>query len=189
MAEAMADVFDQLSQKLGDLRERNIDRSRLQEIREARAELDKAQQPAEPVAWADPNNPCDTITAEIKKRANEAFSARYSIRLYTHPPLPQQPGKLLTDEECEDIVHSYCEDEGGGDYWNGYADGMMEGFRHVRDNGYLAPAAGLTAEEAMEVLARYFFEVQQVAIGHKGSEIYDDLRARLTAAIQAKRTA
>ena len=45
MAEAMADVFDQLSQKLGDLRERNADRSRLEEIREAIAELDKAQQP------------------------------------------------------------------------------------------------------------------------------------------------
>ena len=42
MAEAMADVFDQLSQKLGDLRERNADRSRLEEIREAIAELDKA---------------------------------------------------------------------------------------------------------------------------------------------------
>ncbi len=51
---------------------------------------------------------------------------------------------------------------------------------------YLAPAAGLTVEETMDALARYFFEVQQVAIGHKGSKVYDDLRARLTAAMEAK---
>lgn len=47
---------------------------------------------------------------------------------------------------------------------------------------YLAPAAGLTVERAMEVMARYFFEVRQTNIGHRGSKVYDDLLARLTEA-------
>ena len=52
------------------------------------------------------------------------------------------------------------------------------GMRHARDNGHLG---GLSVEEVMEVIALYFFERHATAIGHKGSPIYDDFRARLTA--------
>jgi hypothetical protein len=43
LAESMASIFDQLSQKLGDLRERQTDRSRLEEITEALAILQAAK--------------------------------------------------------------------------------------------------------------------------------------------------
>jgi hypothetical protein len=46
LAENMASVFDQLSQKLGDLRERQTDRSRLEEVTDALAILQAAKDTA-----------------------------------------------------------------------------------------------------------------------------------------------
>lgn len=154
MAEAMADVFDQLSQKLGDLRERNADRSRLEEIREAIAELDKAP-------------------------------------------------KVLTDEEIERI--SIPEQWEGEDYVIG---GMQMGLmihkrdrleaqrivkyvlRYARDNGYLAPTAGLTVEETEQIAVDARIEIDEIAwksppISYE-KEFRSILKRRLTAAIEAK---
>ena len=97
MAEAMADVFDQLSQKLGDLRERNADRSRLEEIREAIAELDKAR----------------------------------------------PPGKVLTDEEIERVANTQFTHATSYSVYV-QRESWKIALRHARDNGYLAPAVGIS---------------------------------------------
>lgn len=65
----------------------------------------------------------------------------------------QQPGKVLTDDEIEAVVEDVREYEGMEDspaFW----EGGTYCLRHARDNGYLAPAAGLTVEEVMQVFDR-----------------------------------
>lgn len=131
LAEAMADVFDRLSQKLGDLRERNADRSRLNKIREALAELDKAP-------------------------------------------------KVLTDEEIEKILHKKSINGMGPTYrWE-----WRQALKHARDNGYLAPTAGLTVDEGEQLVKEWCLEwCERVA---PDDSDWSDLRARLSAAIEAK---
>ena len=82
--------------------------------------------------------------------------------------LTQQQPKRLTDEDIERIAN----------YESEFPKHFGDGLRYARDNGHLG---GLSVEEVMEVIALYFFERHATAIGHKGSPIYDDFRARLTA--------
>ena len=136
LAEAMADIFDQLSQKLGDLRERNMDRSRLEEIRDAIAELDRME------------------------AAKVLTDDEIDIIADTTPP----PSRAKSYAE-------YCAEEAG----------FIRGLRYARDNGYLAPAPGLTVEEVMEAFTQ---ECRPPEI--RASVMRPRFRARLTAAIEAK---
>lgn len=175
MAEAMADVFDQLSQKLGDLRERNADRSRLEEIREALAELDKAQPLAEPVAWmvrtrigvewVTTLGVTETGARQIaieRCRNGSDVQNMDPIPIYAHPPQAQQPGKVLTDEEVERVVLHICR-ERKVSYAGMFGEGVLTAIRYVRDNGYLAPAAGLTVEEAVQIAVDARIEIDEIA--------------------------
>lgn len=95
----------------------------------------------------------------------------------------QQPGKMLTDEEIDHIADTtpppsraksyaeYCAEEAG----------FVRGLRYARDNGYLAPAAGLTVEEVIGVVIQWYDS--PIDYGHSDGE---ELYARLTAAIEAK---
>jgi len=136
LAEAMADIFDQLSQKLGDLRERNMDRSRLEEIRDAIAELDRMEAP--------------------KVLTTEALWQAFKNELV--PDGCSESIGLMFDQPTAEFV-----------------------LRYVRDNGYLAPAPGLTVEEVMEAFTQ---ECRPPEI--RASVMRPRFRARLTAAIEAK---
>ena len=95
----------------------------------------------------------------------------------------QHPGKMLTDEEIDHIADTtpppsraksyaeYCAEEAG----------FVRGLRYARDNGYLAPAAGLTVEEVIGVVIQWYDS--PIDYGHSDGE---ELYARLTAAIEAK---
>lgn len=135
----------------------------------ALAELDKAQQPAEPVAWMVKTRigvEWVTTLAITETGARQMAIERYRngsdvqhmepIPLYPHPPQAQQPGKVLTDEEIEHIAD--VEHVDSGNRMSGmWRDGFVEGLRHARDHyGIGAPAAGLTDEE-IERIARYEF--------------------------------
>ena len=59
--------------------------------------------------------------------------------------------KVLTDEEIEKLRLSR-EREDGRRASSKYGYGFADGLRYARDNGYLAPSAGLTVDEAEECL-------------------------------------
>ena len=92
--------------------------------------------------------------------------------------------KELTDDEIDHIADTtpppsraksyaeYCAEEAG----------FVRGIRYARDNGYLAPAAGLTVEEAEECLVEHLAQYGPDWSAPARSR----LRARLTAAIEAK---
>ena len=101
-------------------------------------ELDKAQQPLEPVAWM-----------------SEEFVRARAMEIY--PP---------------DEVNDGCP-------WYGHRRAIEDSaarhmVRHLHKMGYLAPAAGLTVEEVMDVMNEW--------TGDKP----DSFRSRLTAALEAK---
>ena len=139
-----------------------------------RSELDKVQQDAEPVAWM--HKDCESVVSAGTIERYPAMAPSYTIPLYTHPPQAQQqwdgmanmemndrelkqPGKVLTDEEIDRIAKNEyrtsenskrlpapdCEDFEM--YNDRRAIEFAYGLRYARDNGYLAPAAGLTDEE------------------------------------------
>ena len=88
----VADVLDESGQ-----RRASIPVNTFQKVMAALAELDKAQQPAEPVGYT---NKEELATAASGAIAGGAFwlhsSGSTNIPLYAHPPQSQQPGKVLT---------------------------------------------------------------------------------------------
>lgn len=104
----------------------------------------------------------------------------------------QHPGKMLTDEEIDHIADTtpppsraksyaeYCAEEAG----------FVRGLRYARDNGYLAPAAGLTVFEITEVVREWVMERGEIAPEKfnvmEWLEEVEYLDARLTAALEAK---
>jgi hypothetical protein len=100
--------------------------------------------------------------------------------------MENKAASVLTDDEIERVAQAVWTSQG----WDGEV-GCSEGnlliasIRYIRDNGYLAPAAGLTVEEVMEIM-------QEISTP-EDKYPYDcvfvneaDLRIRLTAAIEAK---
>lgn len=165
-------------------------------VREALAELDK---PAEPVAWM----VITRIGVEwvrtlgvTKTGARQIAIERYRngsdvqhmdpIPLYTHPPQAQQTGKALTEEHYRIITDRMVEEH------RKYGDHLRPGHwaeiaarkvaSHLADFGYLAPAAGLTVEEAEDCLVEHLAQYGPDWSAPARSR----LRARLEAAKQAK---
>ncbi len=92
------------------------------------------------------------------------------IPLYTYLPKPEQPH-----------VHTVYDAVGGGYVCSGC------------EQRFVAPAAGLTVEEVMEVVKVWHNysdltpkDAEDLSMNETQEEAYDDLRARLTAAINAK---
>lgn len=135
-----------------------------------RAELDKAQHPAEPVEMAASLSISEGLQARID-RVNKLLEARSSQA--------QQPGKVLTDDMIETAgaverrmyLQETCSDK-EAEIWS---KGVMSGLRQARDNGYLS--TGLTVEGVMDIAKEEVFE------WWNGERVF---RTRLTAAIQAK---
>lgn len=85
---------------------------------EALAELDKAQQPAEPVAGLEEAARqwyLDRYHVDVDQ-CGHGHSARRNVgdlvefaALHTHPPKPEQPGKVLTVEEVMEEVLGWAE--------------------------------------------------------------------------------
>ena len=78
--------------------------------------------------------------------------------------------EVLTDEKCREIERAWQQAH-GADITHAMA--FSDGLATARD--YLAPAAGLTVEEAMEAMRPFASELMQRQV-----------RARLTAAMEAK---
>lgn len=157
------------------------------QLADALTELDNAQQLSQPVAYMH-KDMAHVVSKARYDRMTMISRGGYPIPLYTHPPLSQQPGKVLTDEEIE-----RCVDGCFGDTESVIAfHSARRALRYARDNGYLAPAAGLTVEEAMRVFILFDIECcvddtyDEQPLTPYG---IDQLRARLTAALEAKRTA
>lgn len=110
----------------------------------------------------------------------EARREAYAAALYAE----RSKRRELTDEEIERLgaEHEASLIEFGQDPHISNIERIAFETGLVQSRYYLAPATGLTVERAMEVMARYFFEVRQTNIGHRGSKVYDDLLARLTEA-------
>lgn len=121
---------------------------------------------------------------ETKAAVAEVVKAAYSYKAQ----------RVLTYEEIQDIAT-----ECFGDMLNKTAlkDLELKGMavtcsnyetalRFARDNGYLAPSAGLTVHEAMEACWRWAIDAQMVNATTDPYYLNNDLRARLTAAINAK---
>lgn len=92
---------------------------------------------------------------------------------------------VLTDEEVERIAYDrYLKRYYNGDreWQQRLADAMSHGLRYARDNGYLAPSAGLTVDEAEECLVEHLAQYGP----DWSAPARNRLRARLTAAIEAK---
>lgn len=112
------------------------------------------------------------------------------------PPKPgteldkaQQPGKVLTDDAMVEIAHREWMRGSENLSYDGarlMEVGALNALRYARDNGYLAPAAGLTAEEAFEVVKTVLDEHGLGVEGNANAVLHNDLRARLTAAIESK---
>lgn len=83
--------------------------------------------------------------------------------------------KALTDEEIEKLRLSR-EREDGRRATSKYGYGFADGLRYARDNGYLAPAAELTVDEAMECVRKW--------IGLPF--MAEDLHTRLTTKLNSK---
>ena len=83
--------------------------SHIDRMRQAIAELDKAQQPAEPVAWmADNGEPISAKRHEDMENAEHPLLVHYDTPLYTHPP--QAAG--LTVEQAMGIFMAWSTTRG-----------------------------------------------------------------------------
>lgn len=121
----------------------------IEKIREA---LKQARKVGVEMEWDGMKDRCEQAIAELDKA--------------------QQPGKALTDEVTIMIAELTSTDVAT-------QAAVVGAIRHVRDNGYLSPAAGLTVDEVMECAwdTGYIYT----------DEMADELRGRLTAAMEAKR--
>lgn len=105
-------------------------------IKKIREALELSRKVGVKMEWDDVRDRCEEALAELDKA--------------------QQPGKLLTDDMVSTVANlekSLHLRENGlekeADIW---ARGVMSGMIQARDNGYLAPAAGLTVEEVKRLL-------------------------------------
>lgn len=105
----------------------------------------------------------------------------------------QQPCKVLTDEEIDSAARDH-------DASFAHQRSFREGARYARDNDYLDPAAGLTADQIVEVVLKWVYKSGEIDYNlitsllpeekEAGETKYvADLRARLTAALETKRKA
>ena len=92
----------------------------------------------------------------------------------------QSVRKVLTDEEIEKILHKKSINGMGPTYqWE-----WRQALKHARDNGYLAPTAGLTVDEGEQLVKEWCLEwCERVA---PDDSDWSDLLAHLTAAMEAK---
>ena len=95
--------------------------------------------------------------------------------------------KVLTDEQAHYLfmgwLHvNHADINDNADTSDLCRRAFLDALRYARANGYLAPAAGLTVEEAVKAVRDCY-----AAMGWTQYHDEEELRARLTAAIEAKR--
>ena len=167
--------------------------------KEALAELDKAA----PIRYGRQGPPIqmqDVLLACGELNERELVAVQWVLDKVNE--LPKHPDKApeglhgFTDEEIAIAAEEYACDKRGNinsDRAIGYEDAM----RWIRDNGYLAPVAGLTVDvtEIVQIAAVCAADAWSgyvpsgQSVGSPFGKFRNDLRARLTAAIEAKQAA
>ena len=161
---------------------------------EALVELNLAQkEPSpEPVAWMTKDGRISTLDVTSKTRGGtqwgpQYFGEHWCIPLYAHPPQKSEAPKVLTDEAVERISDKVADDtwpgRNGDNLPHGYerawcdvSNAAKDALRYARDNGYLAPAAGLTVDDVMKIVGPLCF----------GDATIQSVTEKLTAAMEAK---
>ena len=131
----------------------------------------------------------EKIRAAINEAINDqwtTFGCKENLR-QALAELDKAP-KVLTDDMVNTVVNLekklHLRENGSDKEADIWARGVMSGMIQARDNGYLAPAAGLTVEEFMDIHRKWLDDVH--CYEDWNTNAFTDLRALLTAAIEAK---
>lgn len=127
----------------------------------------------------DTNKIKEALERALRRNNLNGQAIKYDIReALAELDKAQQPCKVLTDEEIDSAARDH-------DASFAHQRSFREGARYARDNDYLAPAAGLTADEAEQIVIAIERELDhRETIEVEGRE---RLHIRLTAALEAKR--